>query len=104
MTVKSPNKGELKFHRRYFQDKVSKRVIDYANSLEAGLGDRWAKEMYRIAEASDRQAAQKKRDKPLQVAGVGHGTQGANFDVNIPVALKTVSGDFKDGILMHMHC
>ncbi len=45
LPIKVNHKGELKFHRRYFQDKVSKRVIDYANSLEPGLGDKWAKEM-----------------------------------------------------------
>ena len=45
LPIKVNAEGELKFHRRYFQDKVSKRVIDYANSLEAGLGDKWAKEM-----------------------------------------------------------
>ena len=45
LPIKVNDKGKLSFDRRYFQDKVSKRVIDYANSLEAGLGDRWAKEM-----------------------------------------------------------
>ena len=37
--------GDLKYHRRYFQDKVSQRVIDFANNIESGLGDKWAKEM-----------------------------------------------------------
>ena len=45
LPIKVNDKGKLSFDRRYFQDKVSKRVIDYANSLEAGLGDKWAKEM-----------------------------------------------------------
>ena len=76
--------------------KLQGPVVD-PGSIYNLSGDRWAKEMYRIAEANGREAAQKKRDKPLQVAGVGHGTQGAKYDVNIPVALKTASGDFKDG-------
>ena len=76
--------------------KLQGPVVD-PGSIYNLSGDRWAKEMYRIAEANGREAAQKKRDKPLQVAGVGHGTQGAKYDVNIPVALKTSSGDFKDG-------
>jgi len=76
--------------------KLQGPVVD-PGSIYNLSGDRWAKEMYRIAEANNREAAQKKRDKPLQVAGVGHGTQGAKYDVNIPVALKTSSGDFKDG-------
>ena len=45
LPIKVNDKGKLSFDRRYFQDKVSKRVIDYANSLEPGLGDKWAKEM-----------------------------------------------------------
>jgi len=45
LPIKVNDKGKLSFDRRYFQDKVSKRVINYANSLEAGLGDKWAKEM-----------------------------------------------------------
>jgi hypothetical protein len=45
LPIKVNDRGKLSFDRRYFQDKVSKRVIDYANSLEPGLGDRWAKEM-----------------------------------------------------------
>lgn len=37
--------GDLKYHRRYFQDKVSQRVIDFAEKIEPGLGKKWAKEM-----------------------------------------------------------
>ena len=45
LPIKVNHRGKLSFDRRYFQDKVSKRVIEYANSIEAGLGDKWAKEM-----------------------------------------------------------
>jgi hypothetical protein len=45
LPIKINSKGDLSFNRRYFQDKVSKRVIDYANNIEPGLGDKWAKEM-----------------------------------------------------------
>ncbi|AAX44229.1 conserved hypothetical protein [Tiamatvirus PSSP7] len=45
LPIKVNDKGKLSFDRRYFQDKVSQRVIKYANSLEPGLGDKWAKEM-----------------------------------------------------------
>ena len=45
LPIKVNDKGKLSFDRRYFQDKVSKRVINYANKLEPGLGDKWAKEM-----------------------------------------------------------
>ena len=45
LPIKVNDKGKLSFDRRYFQDKVSKRVIAYANNIEPGLGDKWAKEM-----------------------------------------------------------
>ena len=45
LPIKVNDKGKLSFDRRYFQDKVSKRVIAYANNIESGLGDKWAKEM-----------------------------------------------------------
>ena len=45
LPIKINSRGDLSFNRRYFQDKVSKRVIDYANNIEPGLGDKWAKEM-----------------------------------------------------------
>ena len=45
LPIKVSSDGTLSFDRRYYQDKVSKRVINYANSIEEGLGDRWAKEM-----------------------------------------------------------
>ena len=45
LPIKVSGDGELKFDRRYFHDKVSKRVIDYAESIEPGLGKKWAKEM-----------------------------------------------------------
>ena len=45
LPIKVNDKGKLSFDRRYFQDKVSKRIIAYANNIEPGLGDKWAKEM-----------------------------------------------------------
>ena len=45
LPIKVNSEGELSFHRRYFQDKVSQRVIDYAESIAPGLGKKWAKEM-----------------------------------------------------------
>jgi len=45
LPIKVNDKGVLSFDRRYFQDKVSQRVIKFANNIEPGLGDKWAKEM-----------------------------------------------------------
>ena len=45
LPIKVSGDGELSYHRRYFQDKVSQRVIDFAEKIEPGLGKKWAKEM-----------------------------------------------------------
>ena len=45
LPIKVSSSGELSFNRRYFQDKVSQRVIDWAESIEPGIGKKWAKEM-----------------------------------------------------------
>ena len=45
LPLKVNSSGEIKYDRRYFHDKVSKRVIKFANDIEPGLGDKWAKEM-----------------------------------------------------------
>ena len=45
LPIKVSESGKMGFDRRYFQDKVSKRVIDWANGIEEGLGNKWAKEM-----------------------------------------------------------
>ena len=45
LPIKVSSDGGLSFDRRYYQDKVSKRVIDWANGIQPGLGNQWAKEM-----------------------------------------------------------
>ena len=45
LPIKVGSDGGLSFDRRYYQDKVSKRVINWANEIQPGLGNEWAKEM-----------------------------------------------------------
>ena len=45
LPIKVGSDGGLSFDRRYYQDKVSKRVINWANDIQPGLGNQWAKEM-----------------------------------------------------------
>jgi len=45
LPIKVNSRGKLSFNRRYYHDKVSKPIIEYANNLKPGLGDQWAKEM-----------------------------------------------------------
>ena len=45
LPIKINSRGVLSFNRRYYHDKVSKPIIDFAESIEPGLGKKWAKEM-----------------------------------------------------------
>ena len=45
LPIKVNSRGKLSFNRRYYHDKVSKPIIDFANNLKPGLGNQWAKEM-----------------------------------------------------------
>ena len=51
-------------------------------------GDRWAKTVAQAAARSGRTPSYEKRSKPLNVSGVGHGSQAAPFDCKLPISLK----------------
>ena len=50
-------------------------------------GDKWAYELGKLANQHGLDLQVKRRDKPLQVSGVGSGTQQCNNDYRLPVAL-----------------
>ena len=77
LPIKVGSDGGLSFDRRYYQDKVSKRVIDWANGIQPGLGNQWAKEM----RASWRAIGEKNRSIKAR--------SGLSFDIGhfIPSAL-----------------
>ena len=53
-------------------------------------GDRWAKTVAQAAARSGKNPSYEKRTKPLNVSGVGHGSQSAPFDCKLPISLKHV--------------
>ena len=55
-------------------------------------GDRWAKAVAQAAARNGRNPTYEKRTKPLNVSGVGHGSQSAPFDCKLPIALKQIHG------------
>ena len=55
-------------------------------------GDRWAKTVAQAAARSDKRPSYEKRSKPLNVSGVGHGSQSAPYDCTLPISLRQVDG------------
>jgi len=60
-------------------------------------GDKAALHIAKAAHRAGRKTNQKKRDKPLSIRGVGHGTQTCDFDCTLPVAIPTKAGGTIDG-------
>ena len=55
-------------------------------------GDKWAKEVARAAALNQHKPTYEKRQRPLTVSGVGHGSQECHYDCKLPVALQQIEG------------
>ena len=55
-------------------------------------GDKWAREIAIEAGRNGRRPSYQRRARPLQVSGVGNGSQACHFDCNLPVALRNADG------------
>ena len=55
-------------------------------------GDRRAKTVAQAAARSGKYPTYEKRTKPLNVSGVGHGSQSARYECKLPISLKQVDG------------
>jgi hypothetical protein len=62
-------------------------------------GDRWSLYVSAHALHSGRTTEQTQRPRPLQVCGVGHGSQTCDFDRSLPVAFKQTNGTHTEGTL-----
>ena len=51
-------------------------------------GDKWAKEVAIAASKSGHTPTYERRPRPLQVSGVGHGSQSCKYDCKLPVGLR----------------
>ena len=58
-------------------------------------GDQWAKTMAKKALDTGRRPQSIRRDKPLAVSGVGHGSQKCTHNCIFPIAVKTSTGYLK---------
>ena len=55
-------------------------------------GDKWAREVAIRANRNGHRPSYEKRPRPLQVSGVGHGSQACNYDCRLPVSVRHVDG------------
>ena len=55
-------------------------------------GDRWAREVALMAKAHGRKPAHQRRERALQVSGVGNGSQQCHYDCQLPVAIRPEGG------------
>ena len=60
-------------------------------------GGNWALEVAKAGLANGRKPDQKARDRPLQVSGVGHGSQQATHNVILPICLAQEDGSVTSG-------
>ena len=51
-------------------------------------GDKWAKEVAKLAARNGHRPTYEKRPRPLKVSGVGNGSQECHYDCTLPVALQ----------------
>ena len=56
-------------------------------------GDRWAQTVAQAAARSGKDPEYEKRNKPLNVSGVGHGSQSAPYDCTLPISLKQLDSE-----------
>ena len=56
------------------------------------VGDQWAKMMAGACSSHRRKAESHRRERPLSVSGVGHGSQACKFYTSFPIAIPTATG------------
>ena len=76
-------------------------VID-PGSVGNLCGDKWAKMVAQAAANNGKEPSYDKRTRPLNVSGVGHGSQQAGYDCKLPVAFKQTDGQTVSQGLMSM--
>ena len=60
-------------------------------------GDQWAKGIAVNCSKHGYKPTYEQRSTPLNVSGVGNGSQQCNFDAHLPIALKTMTGEVRVG-------
>ena len=62
-------------------------------------GSEWAKSVAQAAAANGLSPSFDRRASPLNISGVGNGSQQCTFDCHLPVALRTVQGEKRTGMM-----
>ena len=91
-----PSEVQLSSHvREYSAYPIQTRLQDGRPSIiiDPGsvgnlCGDRWAKEVALMAKAHGRKPTHARRERALQVSGVGNGSQQCHYDCDLPVAIR----------------
>ena len=74
-------------------------VID-TGSVGNLCGNEWATAVARLAKKAGRDPKYVKRDRPMSLCGVGHGSQEAKYNCQLPIAFRRVSdGTSRSGTL-----
>ena len=60
-------------------------------------GDAWALDVAKVAIQNGRKPQQVRRDRPLKVSGVGHGSQSASHNCVLPSCFQKLDGSFHSG-------
>ena len=60
-------------------------------------GKKWTTSVAREAMQNGRTPKQVLRDRPLKVAGVGNGSQQANYNCRMPIAIEDINGEIETG-------
>ena len=60
-------------------------------------GDAWALDVAKVAIQNGRKPQQVRRDRPLKVSGVGHGSQTASHNCVLPSCFQKLDGSFHSG-------
>ena len=60
-------------------------------------GDAWVRCLASEGKKHGHMPKQTKRDRPLRVAGVGHGSQSAEYDCELPICLQQTTGIITSG-------
>ena len=89
---------EKSFHSETRPTDGSQGVIVDPGSLANLGGSAWSQDVGMLSMKNGRTPKQVKRDRTLRVSGVGVGSQAANFNVELPIAIQDTTGKVSSGL------
>ena len=92
-----PGRGTEVYHAETRLWGKQKGVLVDPGSVYNLAGDNWVTEIGLEAVSYGKKPKQTQREKPLNVSGVGNGSQQAKYNVKLPLALKQTDGKVVTG-------